>query len=680
MAPLVSLERLRSFFVPDRAVVRPGPYGIMAAAGAALGLAIGFSDAGQRFEWHLYDRYLRLQASGAAPAPGVVVIAIDEPSFAEIGMPWPWPRSLHASLIERLVEGGATSIVFDIVFDVPATSPEDDAALADAIGRAGNVVLAADQAVIEDRGYALTQWSEPLPLLARGAAGIGFVRIPYDPDGVLRRTLLTHEGRPLLPLAAAALEPRFSTPAGIDTSQPHLFRFNGAPRRGVTTVSYYQALDARSALPTGIFENKHVVIGRALAVPTIDEQADHFTTPVALRMAGGEVHATILDALLRDRFIDDPFAAPAALLALCIVTAAAASVALYFAGPIAALTMAFATAAVLLGVGYLSLARDLRLPVMTPAITMLSAYGATAAYRFALVTRERRLIKRAFQHYVAPAIVERMLDDPSKLKLGGEEYEVSVLFSDLEGFTSLSEHLTPAELSSHLGEYFTEMLDVLLPHGGTLDKLIGDAIMMYFGCPVPDARHAAQACRGALAMQQRMVAVNDKWRAESLPQLRTRIGINTGRAVAGNMGTKAIFNYSLLGDCVNLASRLEGVNKEYGTRTIIGEDTWKVVRDEFDTRELDWIRVKGRSRPVAIYELVAEAGGIDGRLRETFARFAEGLRLYRAQRWADATVAFERALRINPEDGPSRLFAERCAYYGAHAPDAWDGVHVMHAK
>jgi adenylate cyclase len=254
------------------------------------------------------------------------------------------------------------------------------------------------------------------------------------------------------------------------------------------------------------------------------------------------------------------------------------------------------------------------------------------------------------------------------------------LFTDLEGFTTLSEHLRPSQLSAHLGEYFKEMLDVLLPHRGTLDKLIGDAIMMYFGCPIRDPRHAVDACRGALAMQQRMRALNERWSRESLPRLRTRIGINTGVAVAGNMGTDRVFNYTIIGDCVNLASRLEGVNKEYGTSTIIGEDTWTLVREQFVTRELDWIRVKGKTRPVAIYELVAEAGGASARQQEAFARFAQGLQLYRAQRWADAAAAFALARQLDPEDRPSRVFTNRCEYYRAHAPEAWDGVHVMHVK
>jgi adenylate cyclase len=681
VAPLVTIvDRLRAFFLPDRGVLLPRPYMVVAAIGIGTGAAIAFTDFGQRLEWNLYDRYARMQAIGGEPAPGLVVVAIDEPSFTEVGLPWPWPRSLHAALVDQLAQGGARSIAFDILFDVPARDPDDDAAFAQAMRRAGNVLLGSDQAVIEDRGYSMTQWSEPIPALADAAAGAGVVRIPLDPDGVIRRSRLTHDGRPSMALAVASRAPRFALPRAVDASEPRLFRFNGESRRGILTVSYYQALDAPNSLPAGFFKDKHVLVGRALAATTIDQVADHFETPVALAMPGVEIHATIVDALLRDRFIADPFGHPLAWLALCLLAGALVSAAIYRAGPILAPSIAAAAVTALLVGGYIGFVSGVRFPAIAPAMVVASAYVLTAAYRFGLMTGERRMIKRAFQHYVAPAIVEQMLNDPSKLKLGGEEYEVTVLFSDLEGFTTLSEHLTPAELSAHLGGYFKEMLDVLLPERGTLDKLIGDAIMMYFGCPIPDPRHASEACRGALAMQERMIALNAQWERQSLPRLRTRVGINTGVAVAGNMGTSTIFNYTILGDCVNLASRLEGVNKEYGTLVVIGEDTWTRVGDEFETRELDWIRVKGKNRPVAIYELAAEAGRIDRRRQELFKRFAEGLHLYRAQRWSEAARAFDQALEIDGEDGPSRVFADRCALYRRQAPEAWDGVHAMRFK
>ena len=523
----------------------------------------------------------------------------------------------------------------------------------------------------------MTQWKDPVPELAATARAIGAIQLPFDPDGSIRRAQLTIDGRPSLAFTAASEGTGFQLPEGLDLSTPHLFRFNGPPRRGVATVSYYQALDAKNSLPPGVFKGKHVFVGRALEAAPVDDVQDHFTTPVGLLTPGVEVHATIVDALLRQRFITEPFASAGAVAALCAVVAFAAAAGLFFVGPPMGGALVAGFTALLIGVGYVAIQQGIHLPIAAPAVTVTAAYLGTAAYRFALATRERRMIKRAFQHYVAPAIVDQMLADPSKLKLGGEQYEVTVLFSDLEGFTALSERLTPQQLSAHVGEYFKEMLDVLLPQHGTLDKLIGDSIMMYFGCPIPHPEHAVQACRGALAMQRQMSDLNHRWSSRGLPPLRTRIGINTGVAVAGNMGTTTIFNYTILGDCVNLASRLESVNKEYGTLTIVGEDTWKLVHGSFEGRELDWIRVRGRTTPLTIYELGAEAGQLDGRRRDVFRHFAEGLVLYREQRWSEAAAAFDRALALDPSDGPSRTLSARCTLYRHQSPAEWDAVHAM---
>jgi adenylate cyclase len=676
VARLVGLRSVRALFFPERAVVLPGAYALIALIGIAAGVLFASSNVGQRLEWMVYDQYSRRAVLGNEPAPGLLVVAIDDPSFTEVGLPWPWPRSLHAHLVDQLVRGGARSIAFDIVFDAPPANPEDDQELAEAIGRAGNVILAADRAVVDDRGYSVSQWNEPRPVLAQRTAAVGSVQIPYDPDRVLRRAILQDHGRPSLALAIASRTEGFALPPGIDVSVPTLFRYNGSPRLGVETVSYYQALDASRLLPPQIFKDKHVLIGRSLGA-TIDAP-DHFETPVALNMPGVEVHATIVDALLRHRFIADPFGSLMAFVALSVASAALVAAVLFFLGPAAGGATVILVSVLFLAGGYLALSGGVHVPVVGPTLAIVVGYAFTAVYRFALVTRERRMIRRAFQHYVAPAIVDEMLADPSKLRLGGVQHRVTVLFTDLEGFTTLAERVTPAQLSAHLGEYFKEMLDVLLPQHGTLDKLIGDSIMMYFGCPIPDPEHAQRACRGALAMQARMAALNDRWTRQSLPALRTRIGINTGEVVAGNMGTDTIFNYTIIGDCVNLASRLEGVNKEYGTSTILGEDTWTVVHDAFETRELDWVRVKGRGARVTIYELVAGKDGIDARQREAFRHFADGLQLYRQQRWDDAEATFRRALDVLPEDGPSRTFSRRCADYRSHPPAAWDGVHVMH--
>ena len=667
--------RLRAFFLPERGVVHVAPYIVVAAGGIALGIVIVLTGPFQRLEWAVYDAFMRLSARSAEPAPDVVVVGIDDPSLAEIGLTWPWPRALHAQLVDAIAAQRPASIAFDMIFDSPGASEDGNAAFAEALRRAGKVILGNDLAPTTDRGYSIVQWVDPLPQLGEAASGLGVVRIPIDPDGVLRRASLAIEGR--RSLAAASV----GRTAAADDEESQLFRYNGRTRHGIRTASYYQALDAARSLPPDFFTGKHVFVGVAVSA-AVDLQVDSFRTPVDLQMPGVEVHATIADAILRHRFLRDPVDSVGRVTMLCVLLATIAAAVTYRLQPGLASTAAVGACALVLAIGYVAFDYgDTRLPVVAPIVAIGASYAAGAAYRFMLTNRERRLIKRAFKNFVAPAIVDRMLNDPSRLKLGGEDYEVTVLFSDLESFTSLSERLTPSQLTTHLTGYFREMIDRLLAEGATLDKLIGDAIMVYFGCPVPQADHPAQACRGALAMQRRMTDINAQWKSEGLPTLRTRIGINTGRVVAGNMGTDTIFNYTVLGDTVNLASRLEGVNKEYSTLIIVGEDTWARVSDRFEARELDWIRVKGKQEPVAIYELVCEAGALEPARRELHSRFAAGLTAYRAGRWADATAHLDAALAIDPSDGPSLVFKDRCARFTVTGPpDAWDGVYVMTTK
>jgi adenylate cyclase len=669
---------LRRLFFPDRATLHWRPYVVVSAAALLVSAAVVSLSLTQRLEWALYDRMMSAATRRPVPPGDIVIVAIDEPSFSELGMQWPWPRRVHAALLESLVKGGARTIVLDLLFDEPS-SEEDDGALADAIRAAGNVVLASDRATTSDRAYELEQWMEPLPVFAKAAAAVGAVSVEGDPDGVIRRMPWSIDGRPMLGVATALRNPGFV--AAPDAGGSHLVHFLGAPRQGIVTVSYYQALEP-GLLPAGFFRDKIVLVGRSLSAAAAIDQPDHFRTPVAVLMPGVEVHASQLDTVLRRREVREPFSGIGMSTAFALGAGVLAAVVFFWVAPhqgLLALTgawLAFVAAA------YVALAyASIRIPAIAPAVTATIVFGTTAAYRFALGQQERRLIRRAFQHYVSPAIVKQMLDDPLRLKLGGEAYELTVIFTDLEGFTSIAERLTPEMLRATLSVYFKAMMDVLLAERATLDKFIGDAIMVYFGCPVPDTAHPLQACRAALAMQRRLDVLNEEWRRNGTPVLHMRIGVNTGVAVAGNMGTDEIFNYTILGDCVNLASRLEGVNKAYGTSTILGADTWAHVQGHFETRELDWIRVKGKATPVAIYELIAEAGGLTADEQVVLERFASGLACYRARRWAEAETAFRSALDARPDDGPSRTFLARCARYAVSPPpEPWDGVYEMQTK
>jgi adenylate cyclase len=359
-------------------------------------------------------------------------------------------------------------------------------------------------------------------------------------------------------LGVAAAQRSAGFVAAPDTGRSQLIQFLGAPRQGIVTISYYQALQ-EGLLPAGFFRDKIVLVGHSLSAAAAIDQADHFRTPVAVLMPGVEVHASQIDTVLRRRAVRDPFDGIGGSVALSLGVGVIAAVVFFRMAPQYGLLALAGGGLALVAAAYVALAyASARVPVIWPVLTATLVFGTTAAYRFALGQQERRLIRRAFQHYVAPAIVKQMLDDPSRLQLGGEAHDLTVIFTDLEGFTTIAERLTPEVLRATLSVYFKAMMNVLLPERATLDKFIGDAIMAYFGCPIPDAAHPQQACRAALAMQRRLDLLDEEWGRAGTPQLHMRIGINSGVAVAGNMGTDEIFNYTIVGDCVNLASRLEG--------------------------------------------------------------------------------------------------------------------------
>jgi adenylate cyclase len=301
--------------------------------------------------------------------------------------------------------------------------------------------------------------------------------------------------------------------------------------------------------------------------------------------------------------------------------------------------------------------------------------------------RERRKVRSAFQHYLSPEVIELLLENPALLE--PRRTEITVLFSDIRGFTTISERLDPQELARLMNGYLTDMTQILFQHRGTLDKYIGDAVMAFWGAPSEEPRHAELACRAALDMQQRLAELRAQWLAEGKPPVAIGVGINTGAAAVGNMGSELRYGYTAIGDTVNLASRLEALNREFGTAILISEATAAALPEErFLLREVDHIRVKGKQQPVQVFELLALVSE-DGRaptpelaaLRELAAQFAAARALYRQRRWAEAQAAFEAILARWPDDGPAQVFARRCATYLAAEPPAdWDGVFAMQHK
>jgi adenylate cyclase len=317
---------------------------------------------------------------------------------------------------------------------------------------------------------------------------------------------------------------------------------------------------------------------------------------------------------------------------------------------------------------------------IVPALfTLVPNVSLVALYRVFFEEQEKRKIRGAFQQYVSPEVIRRLLSDPERVK--PRKTEVTVLFSDIRGFTSISENLDAQELAALLNAYLTDMTKIIFRHQGTLDKYIGDAVMAIWGAPFDAPDHAAKCCVAAVDMLVRLSQMQKDWRARGFPELDIGIGINTGVASVGNMGSALRYGYTAMGDSVNLASRLEGLNKEYGTRIVISESTRREIKsDDLIFRELDLIRVKGKHQPVTIYEVFSADASANGG-KELAELFGRGREAYKRQDWRAAKSLFEEVLVRWPNDAPAQIFSARCEEYLAEKPAVdWDGVYEMKHK
>jgi len=321
------------------------------------------------------------------------------------------------------------------------------------------------------------------------------------------------------------------------------------------------------------------------------------------------------------------------------------------------------------------------LNIVYPLVVIISIYISITVYKYLVESRQKRFIRNAFSTYLAPTVVQQLIESPDNLELGGEEREITAFFSDVQGFTSISERLTPRELVDLLNEFLTEMTDIILKREGTVDKFEGDAIIAFFGAPNALDNQAETACLTCVDMQNRLVELREKWRQEGRPELMMRIGLCTGSAVVGNMGSRNRMDYTMMGDTVNTAARLEGVNKIYGIYTLVCETTFKKASQRVWGREIDSINVVGKAEPVTVYQILGHSDDIDASVLEMTRLYEEGLGMYRQRQWDAAIAIFEKALKLFPDDGPSRSMIERCSSYKTEPPpQEWNGSYTMKTK
>jgi adenylate cyclase len=648
-----------------------------------VAFAFCFSSWGKGLERIATDTLFYMRGPLEAPSE-VLIVAIDEPSFGVLQLQWPWPRSVHARLIEKLFAAGTALVAFDVIF-AESTTPGEDQDLVKALSDSGPVLLAADFNVVDDASFTHEILVTPHSTFLTPQTHVGYVNLPVDEDGLVRRIRTRRDGLTSLPVLACELyrqaTPCPTVPAALTSDSRGLERginFIGGPR-SIKTISYYQALEPETHLPEGLLRNKMVFIGlvTGTAIEGRSRGPENFPVPVSRwgggYMAGVEIHAQAATSILRGSLLSCvpmPW-----LLSVSLPLGIGFTLLFFKLKPLPAIAILGVAGALGIALPYWLFTRHfLIFPPTFILVPAVASYMASPFVHYWEVWKERNFIRKAFSTYLAPSVVNQLLDRPDQLRLGGEVVEATVLFLDVAGFTTLSEQTQPELLIQVLNRYLGTFAEIVFRWGGMVDKFIGDAVMATWGVPIPQEDHAMRACHAAVEMQQAMKRLSGEEKEGGTGlDLRIRIGINSGHMVAGNVGGDRHFNYTVLGDEVNLASRLEGVNRVYGTVIMISQNTTRLLNGEFDSRELDTVRVKGKKEPVRIYELQGVRGSSNETKERVNGLFAEGRSLYETCEWSRARTYFEQCMVLDPDDGPSRCFAERCRTFEQQPPEPdWD--------
>ena len=655
----------------------------LAAAGLVLGGERLFSTVSrgglnpfELAELRTYDWRLTHTARPDLARKDIAIVEIDEYSLRSLqpnAGRWPWPRAVHAMLIDYLARAPARVIAYDVVFSDADTrrgfdfggsdlsGAESDRMLADSVKAAGNVLVVADasydaeveQRSLPDSGYPLDVPGiyelrgvlPPFQALAAAASGLGHNRFVLDPDGPLRHAIpfvrTHHRVVPSLGVSAAlrvaGIRPqdvrldgtqlrygdrvaplwprRVKADDGVLSFLWGPINFRGPAlledlkSRTYPTYAFFDLLYSEQQLleqqapkiDPAVFRDKMVFVGT-----TASGLYDVFETPFSNgKMPGVQVHAAVADDILSNRFLRQAGGASRA----ATVTGAALAIGLV-ATALPAWWAAAVTAILLAGLAWIAdalFAGGYWLNLSQPVLASSFALFGGVAYQYFFEGREKRKMKKLFGQYVSKDVYEQLVANPALARLGGQRREMTVLFSDIRGFTTVSERGQPEAIVGMLNEYFTRMVDLVFAHRGTVDKFVGDMVMALFGAPLDDPDHADHAVEAALDMITALGELNAGWKAEGRAELDIGIGINTGPMIAGNIGSHAIMSYTVIGDAVNLGSRLESLNKQYGTRIIISDATRARLSRPYRLRPLGDVVVKGKTQPVAIFEVVGRA-------------------------------------------------------------------------
>ena len=648
------------------------------AAAGLVGIALSLSDAWHAVELKTFD-WLTVRTAPNESALPITILAIDEESMAAVGKQWPWPRGVHAQLLDKLKEAGVAVVAFDVVFAEPDSRPDEDAAFARAIRNFGPVILASNLEYRETK-YA-RQWvrTDPRPQFIEAGAVAGLATVKTDADGFLRNIPVS-QGAFWLQVVTRfdALHPGIAR--SLSVSEDHRIRYLG-PAQTVQTIPYYRLLDPEKLLAENwkdALRDNIVLIGRGLkTMPDLSAvEADMFFTPFFSHdgqlTPGVEVQANIVSNMMTGDALRETPAMMALLLVLAITAIAWVSMTPWHPWKSAAWALGTIVAIAALDY-YLFRYRLTWLPATAAVMTMAIAYAGQGARGFLSEQARRRELRRAFGQYVSPAVVDEIIADPTMLKLGGDRRELTLLFTDLAGFTSISEALPAEEVAKILNRHLGEMTEIVIAHNGTVDKFIGDAVMAFWGAPVADAQQSRHALEAAIAMQETIAAMRAELAAAGGPAMRMRIGLHRGECIVGNMGGANRFDYTAIGDNVNLAARLEGVNNVYGTGILLSDAVAKAVAGTIALRPVDSVRVKGKKNAVDLFTPCDDAALV------TLSTAA--LEAYRRGEWALAVERWQAFCEAYPEDSIGRVFLARLRRWaGTGYPASWDGITELESK
>lgn len=605
---------------------------------------------------------------GKIPLDSILIVAIDDKSLQELGR-WPWDRDKFAEAVDIL--SGAKAVGIDVAF-FEKSEEEKDRMLGEAIRRAGNVVIPVEftRFVREDSRIVGKGLLTPVDEINTEPAGLGYVNIITDRDGVSRSINMDISDE--YDNFAYVVYKQYWKRELEEKPRRFLINYAGPPK----TFRYYSFADViNSRINRSVFEDKLVLVGAT--APDLHDEA-FVPTSGGKAMPGVEIHANAIQTMiLKDFLINQPRWSVILLIFIAALVTALLKRYMHIAcATIAAAVLAVAYIFLVIYVFNYGIIMD----ILYVPLVIGATYTFIVLYFYLSEKKSKKELHSIFGKYVSPVVINELLKNPELLKLGGDRKEITVFFSDIRGFTTISEGIPPEKLVHILNEYLSAMTKIVLNHNGVVDKYIGDAIMAFWGAPLPEENHAELACLTAIDMSKNLAELRKKWKNEGFPEIRIGIGLNTGEAVIGNLGSYDRFDYTAIGDTINLGSRLEGITKQYGVEIVISESTQERVKDRFVTRKLDLVAVKGKKKPIFIYELVGQEGGMKKEDHDLIASFEAGLENYLNRRWEHAIKNFRDVLKIKKEKA-AELFIERCRKFKRTPPPKdWDGVWVMTTK